>query len=29
MIEYLVKELVDEPEHVTVTEVPGEEFDDL
>ena len=25
MIEYLVKELVDEPEHVTVTEIPGEE----
>ena len=25
MIEYLVKELVDEPEHVVVTEVPGEE----
>ena len=25
MIEYLVKELVDEPESVTITEVPGEE----
>ena len=25
MIEYLVKELVDEPEHVSVTEVPGDE----
>ena len=25
MIEYLVKELVDEPEHVTINEVPGEE----
>lgn len=25
LIEYLVKALVDEPEHVTVTEVPGEE----
>lgn len=25
MIEYLVKELVDEPEHVVVSEVPGEE----
>jgi uncharacterized protein len=25
LIEYLVKNLVDEPEHVEVTEVPGEE----
>lgn len=25
MIEYLVKELVDEPEQVSVTEVPGDE----
>lgn len=25
MIEYLVKELVDEPDSVTITEVPGEE----
>ncbi len=25
MIEYLVRELVDEPEHVTVIEIPGEE----
>lgn len=25
MIEYLVKELVDEPEHVVVSEVPGDE----
>lgn len=25
MIEYLVKELVDEPENVTVTEIQGEE----
>jgi predicted RNA-binding protein YlqC (UPF0109 family) len=25
MIEYLVKELVDEPDQVTVSEVPGEE----
>jgi len=25
LIEYLVKELVDEPELVTVTEIPGEE----
>jgi len=26
MIEYLVKELVDEPDQVQITEVPGEEF---
>lgn len=25
MIEYLVKELVDEPDRVTITEVPGED----
>lgn len=25
LIEYLVKALVDEPDHVSVTEVPGEE----
>lgn len=25
MIEYLVKELVDEPEHVQIDEVPGED----
>jgi len=25
LIEYLVQNLVDEPEHVSVTEVPGEE----
>ena len=25
MIEYLVKELVDEPEHVVVSEVPGDD----
>lgn len=25
LIEYLARELVDEPEHVEVTEVPGEE----
>ena len=25
MIEYLVKELVDEPEHVVINELPGEE----
>ena len=25
LIEYLVKELVDEPEHVVVNELPGEE----
>ena len=25
MIEYLVKELVDEPDEVTVTEIPGDD----